>query len=1313
MKSEKTAASIILKNNRVRYWSVIALLLGLIAINRLVEVVVVGYIDGRWEKLQIASSAEDLSTAVAAFQHYQSTANDFSQRLLHDTTFIAALESTGDQRDQLLFSYLHSLQRSENWSIEIYDSASHLIAWKGRSIPIGYRDIDTALAGKYFSTISQGTVYSYLSVISPLVTDKTTAVVVVSRTVEISYPFHNRFLASSGIQERVRKELDQPVEYIFNKNAVPVPDSIHVSAELMSIDGRPIGIVSLPITGKSEYLADVRRIFDHIFGGLVLLLSIIVIIIGWKYARTLTPWRKFFFLSCILWAVRYVLVFFEVPGGYIEYGIFTPLYFGSPFGYGIAQSLGDLLITVTIVVSEIVLFLFAVIETVRQQKVFHSRLLAAGFLIIAPGISSIVIRGYAASIWSAVFDSTITFNDPTAVIPDFIMGAMECTLFLLTCSLILFLIAFFLLVIHLSTKAIFRSSLSRAMWYIGGWLLAGGIVYGLLDFTQLITQWLRGGLVIASFVSAFWLYRALIEKKSVWRVRRLTYLVLGSVVVLLFVRWDAVYERDREKVQALALELIRPVDVWMEQTLSDVSKTIARNDEVRQTLKNEISYDRRQKVAFTTWAQSTLSREGYNSAVVVFDTANKIVSQFDIGIETVERGGFTDRLRALEANGVQPGQIRATRLMGDLSMYECAETVFSAENRRIGTVYIGIITSYTPVTRSNYPEILRAGTRPTLETSFQEPVFSEYRNGVMVSSTDEIMPRERILPPEIRQLLKTSQPQMMWVSETINDRSFRTLYVPVEDAGAGNVLGIGLVEQDFHWRIFIATKLMLFVTLLTSLLCILAMLYYMIVYGKPKFSFRTKLLFGLFCVSFVPLLILSYANRQIMVDQSKRSIQRELLRELDIVVSNLMNGVSSDDDSIWQLFDDVRCQQIAVQTGIDFYIFSNGRLEATSRPELFVSELVDLRLSADAYARTVIEGDNFYSEVSTIGQYPYTTGYRPIRDRRGDVAIVVAVPTITRQSDIQQDLGMVNAFLFAGYFIVAVFIVVTGSILAHRITLPLRALRTATQDIAHGHFDLSLHVRRTDEIGDLVQSFNTMAHELQQSREQLSKAERELAWKEMAKQVAHEIKNPLTPIKLSIQHLRQAYADRVENFGDILQRVTKTIIEQIEVLSRIASEFSYFARMPRRRLEECNINEMLDESVTLFQDEKRIAFIRKYADTMPLVITDREELRRAFVNILRNAVQAILQTGTITVVTVVEKGNIVVDIHDTGVGIPDEIRDKLFEPSFSTKTDGMGLGLALVKKTIEDLQGTITVISQPGEGTQVTITIPAATPAPQ
>ncbi|MGD0338311.1 MAG: ATP-binding protein [Bacteroidota bacterium] len=1306
----KTISSLLPRKIRTRYWYIVVLILGLMAVDRISEVLVVRYTEGRWEDIQRSKSAVDLSRAVSAFQEYQSSTNELSEKILHAPSLVAALESAKEIRDTLLFSFLHDFRCPEDWSIEIYDSASHLIAWKGRSIPIGYRDIDSALAGKTFSTVSQGAVYSYLSIISPLNTGKVTTVVVVSRTVEISYPFHNRFLASSGIQELVRQELGQSVEYIFDTNGSPAQDSARISAELMSIDHRPIGIVTLPIIGKTEYLADVNLIFDRIFNGMVTILSIVILIICWKYAKALSTWRRFILLSIILWIVRYIWIFFEVPGAFFEDSIFSPLYFGSPFGFGVAQSLGDLFITVVVVLVEVLLILLAVIDTVRQRMIFTSRTLSIALLFIAPFISSLVIRGYAASVWSAVFDSTITFNDPTTILPGYVTGVMECALIILTFSLILFLIAFFLFLVYVLFAALFQVHQYRAVLIIGGWLLIGGWVFGILSFSQLITQWLRGGLVVATLLTAVWLYKSMVNGKSLWRVRRLTYLVLGSVIVLLFVRYEAAYERDRDKVQALALELIRPVDAWMEQTLLDVSKSVSTNDEVKKALRNEMPYDRRLKVAFTTWAQSTLSKEGYNSAVVVFDSTQKIISQFDIGIENVTRANFTRRLIALEQNGFQPRQVRSTRLIGDLSIYECAEPVLSPANRKLGTIYIGVVTSHNAFTGPNNPEILRAGIRPTLETSFQELVFSEYRGGVMVSSTDEIIPRERMLPPEMQQMLKTPQPQMAWMSENINDRSFRTLYVPMEDASAGNVLGISLVEQNFQWRIFIASKLMLFTTLLVTLFSLAFIIFRVFRYGRPRISFRTKLLLGLFFVSLVPLLILSYANRQIMVDQSRRSVQRELARELDIVVSNLMNGVSKEDDTIWQIIDDVRCQQISMQTGIDFYLFNNGRLEATSRPELFVSELVDLRLSADAYARTVIEGDNFFSEVSKIGRYRYTTGYRPIRNRHGEVAIVVAVPTITRQSDIYQDLVMVNAFLFAGYFVVALFIVVTGSIIAHRITLPLRTLGTATQDIAHGRFDFSLPVNRTDEIGDLVQSFNSMAHELQQSREQLAKAERELAWKEMAKQVAHEIKNPLTPIKLSIQHLRQAYADRVDNFGDILQRVTKTIIEQIEVLSRIASEFSHFARMPRQRIEECDINEMLDESVTLFQDEKRIAFHRNFADTMPLVVADREELRRAFVNILRNAVQAIPQTGTITVMTVVEKGNIIIDIRDTGVGIPEEIRDKLFEPSFSTKTDGMGLGLALVKKTIEDLHGTITVVSQPGEGTQVTIQLPAATP---
>ncbi|HEX9934646.1 MAG TPA: hypothetical protein VGB38_05555, partial [bacterium] len=376
---------------RSRAWFVLFVLVGLLTTHRLVETIYVGYVERQWETnpaIAEAVTTGELVKAVTAFQQYQSSTHDVSLQLLRDTTLIAALESAKDERDRQSFSFLHSFYCPEDWSIEIYDTASHLIAWKGRSIPIGYSDIDSALAGKSFSTVSQGTVYSYLSVISTLATKKTTAVVVVSRTVEISYPFHNRFLASSGIQELVRKEIGKPVEYFFGNNIPAGIDNRYVAAELLSIDHRPIGIVRLPVAGKAEYIAGIRRTFHQIFGGLVLLFSIALIVVGWTTTKSFSPWRRFIFFSIILWAVRYLLIFFDIPGEYFEYGVFSPLYFGSPFGFGLAQSLGDLLITVTIVLIDVVLFLMADIDTVRQRRVFRSRLFAAVLLIVTPAISS-------------------------------------------------------------------------------------------------------------------------------------------------------------------------------------------------------------------------------------------------------------------------------------------------------------------------------------------------------------------------------------------------------------------------------------------------------------------------------------------------------------------------------------------------------------------------------------------------------------------------------------------------------------------------------------------------------------------------------------------------------------------------------------------------------------------------------------------------------------------------------------------------------------------------------------------------------------
>jgi two-component system nitrogen regulation sensor histidine kinase NtrY len=212
----------------------------------------------------------------------------------------------------------------------------------------------------------------------------------------------------------------------------------------------------------------------------------------------------------------------------------------------------------------------------------------------------------------------------------------------------------------------------------------------------------------------------------------------------------------------------------------------------------------------------------------------------------------------------------------------------------------------------------------------------------------------------------------------------------------------------------------------------------------------------------------------------------------------------------------------------------------------------------------------------------------------------------------------------------------------------------------------------------------------------------------MARQVAHEIKNPLTPMKLSVQHLEYAHERSDPNFNTIFRRVIRTMKEQIDVLTRIATEFSHFGAFPRRKWGPVDIRIVADSAVALFDAERsRIRFIIDLPKDLPKVHSDEEELRRAFVNLLRNSTQAMDGWGVIVIRGRNEEGMVHITVRDTGFGMPEETLKKVFDPNFSTKTSGMGLGLAIVKKTITDMAGTIRVESLPGRGTTFFIDLPA------
>jgi nitrogen fixation/metabolism regulation signal transduction histidine kinase len=250
--------------------------------------------------------------------------------------------------------------------------------------------------------------------------------------------------------------------------------------------------------------------------------------------------------------------------------------------------------------------------------------------------------------------------------------------------------------------------------------------------------------------------------------------------------------------------------------------------------------------------------------------------------------------------------------------------------------------------------------------------------------------------------------------------------------------------------------------------------------------------------------------------------------------------------------------------------------------------------------------------------------------------------------------------------------------------------------------------KQHDEIGQLVSQYNRMTEELGRSAEMLAKSERESAWREMARQVAHEIKNPLTPMKLSAQYLEKAWNEKAPDWDQRLARFTKTMVEQIDALSVIASDFSDFAKMQAVVFAKTDMEEVIRFVLSLYRDTTSIRYEFQTNVTGCFVSGDRSQLLRMFTNLLNNAVQAIgdRQDGIISIHIIKELNQLVVTISDNGCGIPSERADRIFQPDFTTKTSGMGLGLAIVKGIVEGMNGDITFTSVDQKGTTFSIKFP-------
>lgn len=291
-----------------------------------------------------------------------------------------------------------------------------------------------------------------------------------------------------------------------------------------------------------------------------------------------------------------------------------------------------------------------------------------------------------------------------------------------------------------------------------------------------------------------------------------------------------------------------------------------------------------------------------------------------------------------------------------------------------------------------------------------------------------------------------------------------------------------------------------------------------------------------------------------------------------------------------------------------------------------------------------------------------------------------------------------------------VFLFVMAFITRH-VTQPLSALSTGLRRVATGELKSAIKITSQDEVGELANAYNVMIYRLQDLQEELAEAEREAAWSEMARQVAHEIKNPLTPMKLSLQHLSRVAGQESRSKEELLEDLRKTVdsvVRQIESLAHIASDFSRFARPLEASFEPVQVHQMLMEVAELYRHDPKINLVFDLVERDLTISGARDDLKRVFINLIKNSDEAMPDGGIILLRTYTYKENVIIEVVDNGDGIPVEEQSKIFTPNFSTKTSGTGLGLAICKKIIETHKGDISFASVPGAGTTFTITIPQA-----
>jgi len=639
----------------------------------------------------------------------------------------------------------------------------------------------------------------------------------------------------------------------------------------------------------------------------------------------------------------------------------------------------------------------------------------------------------------------------------------------------------------------------------------------------------------------------------------------------------------------------------------------------------------------------------------------------------------------------------------------------NSETPNGGSIVVNVMLDYDALpfitARSPYYELVRSPNSAPQEGAAGRAVqFSVYGwgRGSLYSSTARALPVDETLLARIAQ---SRQP--FWTTMGDGERTLST-YIQNDRVGI-YVLGYPVITTIDH-LINLAE-----LTTLVGLTYVVVLTLGWLLSGlsgttaasgrellrEVRASFYRKLFLAFLAAAVVPVLVLAIATRTFFAAQLQAGVRSDAVRVASVAQRVVEEYVALQQREAGAAPDDDIMLWLSRAIGQDVNIFDGPTLLATSERDLFTSGLIPLRTPSSVYRDITIDRLSNSVGVEFVGQVRYVLAAAPVRVAGGRPTILT-VPLALRQQEVDQEIDRLDRHVLLAALLFALLGAGIGYYMAERIGDPVNRLTRATRRIARGDFSARVVETSSDELRRLVADFNQMAADLQRQRAELERTHRLEAWAEMARQVAHEIKNPLTPIQLSSEHLVRVNKDRGEPLTPVLEECVEAIQSQVRILRQISAEFSNFASRPTPQPVPTSLSELV---ATVFDPyimglAGRITVKIDVPPALPPVVVDRTLLSRALTNIIENALHAMPGNGSLTAKAAAGPTTIRLSVSDTGTGMDQEALRRIFEPYFSTKATGTGLGLTIAKRNVELNGGTILVQSAPGVGTTVTIELP-------